>query len=369
MSTIAIVSRLFAWLATAAVMSLGLLGCGGSDDSSPPNGSASGEPQSATTTAAESIVSHAQLATIPKRQVVPAKVAHRIAAAWSPRNAYLPTRAPKGLSFLHWKLIANGNTADQLAVDLGAPGVRWQVSFPRILEERYGITCEKHRSGGSGRSPVFFTQTEAGNESAWTCIGTGTGQLAVSASQRSADPDARPPKQFVAMVASARRGASGRAPGLDFELVPAAQARDVSREFGPDLYLPTALPPGFIFTNWKVVRHTPYDGRRWAIVSFGRNGVHLNWSVYRGVEKYAVSCPHGHPYRADLKDSSLINGRTILFGDGIHGADAWECVPAQAGENAEPLELDLWYDIRLDNPAMRRLAKRIVASSRLVAAQ
>ncbi len=40
--------------------------------------------------------------------------------------------------------------------------------------------------------------------------------------------------------------------------------------------------------------------------------------------------------------------------------------PARAVGNAKPLEIMLWYDIRLDSPAVRREAMRIVATARLI---
>jgi hypothetical protein len=286
-------------------------------------------------------------------------VARRIAAEWSGRASYLPTRAPKGVYFTDWKTITDGGAGDErLAVDFGGADLRWQVSpSSGSVRKRSGIVC--------GHPSVDGRTVGGSTETAWTCLTAGF-RITVSISQRSGRDNALPSDDLEAMVASARPLPPGRARGSRYELVPQAEVRRLGREFGTQLYLPRSLPRGFIFTGWSLVRHAPGDGRRWVFVTFGRDGVLLHWSVYSGVEKFAIECPHGHPSRWDLKRSMLIQGRRILFADGIHGASAWECIPPHAIGNPEPLEVALWYDIRLDYPAMRRTARQVVAGSQLI---
>jgi hypothetical protein len=60
----------------------------------------------------------------------------------------------------------------------------------------------------------------------------------------------------------------------------------------------------------------------------------------------------------------MIDRRRVYFGAGIHGARAWRCVPARAVGNPQPLEIELWYDIRLDGATMRREVLRLVTAAK-----
>ncbi len=105
--------------------------------------------------------------------------------------------------------------------------------------------------------------------------------------------------------------------------------------------------------------------RRAVYVTFGRDGLVLQWGVYSGVDKFGFSCP-AKKSPLGPRNPILINGRRIFFLAGIHGASAWTCVPAGAVGNVKPLEVELWYDIRLHSAAMRRKAMQIVGTARLV---
>jgi hypothetical protein len=114
------------------------------------------------------------------------------------------------------------------------------------------------------------------------------------------------------------------------------------------------------------VRREPSDGRRSVTITFGRNGATLEWSVHDGRDTLGLDCPgrHSHfppnPWRR-------VDGRRVYYRfGGIHGGTAWMCIPAWTIGNAEPLEVELWADIRLDSPAYRHTVMNIVATARLV---
>ena len=188
----------------------------------------------------------------------------------------------------------------------------------------------------------------------------------VSISQRARRPGALRSDELRAMVASARQGPPGRAVGGTYELMPPGQVRKISREFGAPLYVPTSLPRGFIYSTWNIVRRAPVDGRRWAQISFGQNGTEMYWDVHSGVEKYAVDCPHGHPLHYETEGLAQIGLWPIAFGAGIHGASAWECIPAGAVGNPEPLEVEVWYERAGDT--LRHELRQMIADSRLIPA-
>jgi hypothetical protein len=169
------------------------------------------------------------------------------------------------------------------------------------------------------------------------------------------------------MVASAHPLPPGRARGSRYELVPAGEVKRIVRAYGAPLFLPRRLPAGFIFSRWQVLPngYGHPSSRRLLLVTFGRDGPSLAWSVYAGVDKFGLDCPEGHS-RFTPPRPTLIDGRRIFFLLGIHGASVWTCIPRQAVGNTKPIEVELWYDIRVDSPAMRRLARRMVGTSRLI---
>ena len=55
--------------------------------------------------------------------------------------------------------------------------------------------------------------------------------------------------------------------------------------------------------------------------------------------------------------------------DGIHGGAVWRCISPHAVGNSKPLEVELWFDIRVDSAAMERQVAQIVADAKLVRAR
>jgi hypothetical protein len=168
------------------------------------------------------------------------------------------------------------------------------------------------------------------------------------------------------MVASAQRVGPGRASGAQYELVPALEVRRIAAAYREPFFLPKRLPSGFIFSQWQFEPHD-YDtgGRRSVFVTFGRDGLVLVWGVHTGVDRFGNDCPDKLS-RIARDHVRLINGRRVFFRAGVQGASAWTCVPAHAAGNMSPVEINLWYDIRLESSAVRRLATRMVATARLV---
>jgi hypothetical protein len=290
--------------------------------------------------------------------VVPKVVARRIAAQWTGAYSYLPTWAPAGVALSRWDIVTDAGAGnDRLVVHFIRPGVdlRWEVSDARELARvRAGIYCDVR---GTGK--VLYRR-QRGFETAWRCVDVGFPLLmSVAIGPRG---DGRPTRrELERVVASGRPVSPGRARGLRYELTPAREVKRIVRAYRAPLFLPTRLPSGFIFSQWGFVPHL-YDagGRRSLFVTFGRDGRKLEWGVYTGVDSYASDCPARH------LQPTLVNGHRVYLAGGIHGASAWECLPAHSVGNARPIEVELWYSIQLDSPRMRRFAVRTVATARLV---
>jgi hypothetical protein len=297
-------------------------------------------------------------------QVVPDTEARHIAAERKGALSYLPGRVPTGFAFSRWTTTEDcGPCGLRLVVRFvdGHSDVTWENFWEDPKRKWFGCRHQAHVVGAfQGR--IVSYRRHRGVETAWACVPTQDHQI-ISVSQRADSGHRVSPRDLEGMVGSARSLPPGRARGARYELPPRAATRQMAAVFGSPFFLPTRLPRGFISTRWQLAPHdfgeTP---RRTLFVTFARDGLLLEWFVRAGVDPDGFGCPKPETVRRTF----VVKGRRVYFADGIHGASARACVPRHAVGNAKPLEIELWYDIRLDSPRMRRLAARMVGTARLV---
>lgn len=306
----------------------------------------------------------------PSGPSVPRVQALRIAAQCSGRLTYVPSWLPTGFRLTSWTARGYHVFCDEgplLRFRGGSNELTWVSTWanPRWMKEpgcaAYGSVVG-HLRGHAVRRRVAGTV-----EQVWTCLKVeGSGfQLDLVASQK-AGTGAASSAELARIVSSARPLPPGRAADGRFELIPAAEAKRLSKAFGSPLFFPKTLPSGFIFSQAGIKHRDPdMHGRDSLFVDFGRDGPVLEWGVYAGRDKYAIECP---AKRAAFAKTPflVIHGIDIFLIVGNHGGSAWRCIPAHAIGNAKPLQVELWYDARVDSPAMRRQASEIVANARLV---
>jgi hypothetical protein len=120
--------------------------------------------------------------------------------------------------------------------------------------------------------------------------------------------------------------------------VPVAVAKRIALQV-PDLYLPGWLPPGYRFKRWKV--------DEWgASLTFKRRQALLVWSVS---EFPRTSCRGALGGQARIR----IAGRTVFYGWGNHGHEAWTCPSSSA---AGLLVVRVWDPHRLSKQTQARIA-------------
>ena len=309
--------------------------------------------------------------------VSPAK-ARRVAAQWGGALTYLPRWAPRGVGLSHWwsETCACATDDNRLVVRFRRRQTRldWVVTDPQQIHRRAaGIVCRSriaaHIVGGRA---VFYRRLRA-SEIAWTCIGVSApwapgmdpvGALTISVQQASGRPGRLRPYELERMVASARPSPPGRTRGSRYELPSRHEVGRMAAAFQRPLLLPRKLPGGFIFSDWNVTAraYPGFDDRRRLSVVFGRDSLFakLDWTVSSGVDTTGLDCALKHR----PPPVTVIDGRPIYANEGIHGVNVWTCIPPHRVGNASPLEVSLWYDIRLHSPAMLRLAMRMVGTAK-----
>lgn len=163
-----------------------------------------------------------------------------------------------------------------------------------------------------------------------------------------------PPILAAAVIATATAGTTA-AP------VPPTTARQIKAEYGPLAYLPSFVPRGFIFTSWRIIDAQSYLDPALQ-VRFGRSGTILQWTVSDGRDRSYADCSRRPSYSFVRR----INGRTVYYGQGNHGDDAWTCLSARTPSGfRQPIGIDLWIANQDGRPS-ERLAMRMVASARPV---
>ena len=291
----------------------------------------------------------------------------RIAAQCGGRRSYVPGWTPVGFHLSAWTAISHNIPCDYglrlRFFHRGSSELTWDVGSPRA----YSLPCKSRAlvfAHLDGRT--IFRRVGHGVEEVWACLRTGY-RPPVLASQ-STGRAAASTDTLVRMVATAHVLPAGRSRGARFKLVPPADVRRLRRVFSSPFYLPARLPAGFVYSESKMVRRDYDVGDRDALFAvFGRDGLVLDWGVYAGRDTFGLDCPSKKTRLAPEK-YQVIDGVQTFLRVGIHGGTAWRCVRAHSVGNARPLEVELWYDIRLDTPAFRRQISEIVAQAQLVEA-
>lgn len=316
--------------------------------------------------------------------LVPPSKVRRISAIWGHSLTFLPTWAPSGVEPSHWwsETCACGTDDSLLVVQFSRQKTRldWEVSDQQEIDRvRAGVVC--HRAKFAARvinnRAIFFRRA---TDTAWMCIQIPAGarwypseekpiiaplgKLIVSVRQRAGRTGRLKAAELERMVASAQRSSLlGRTSFSRFELPSHGEIRRMVLAFQRPLFLPTRLPGGFIYSDWSVAaRIDNVDPRRQLSVRFARDSLfqQVAWHVSYGADRLGLDCPSKRRPRPE----AVINGRPLYANEGIHGVSVWTCFAPETVDNAEPLEVSMWYDIRLHNPKMLRLAMRMVGTAK-----
>jgi hypothetical protein len=312
--------------------------------------------------------------------VTPAQ-ARRISAIWGGSAAYVPGWAPRGLRLTNWSAGSCACGTDDTRLTLyftrAASRFDWVVTRPtEIGRLAAGIGCEgPYRHSVINGRRVFYRDDRRW-DTAWMCIrvnaslgkpGGALGTLTISVRQYPGGSGVVTAADLRRMVVSAHPSPAGLATRSRYELPSRNDVQRMARSLGSPLLVPTVLPNGFIFSQWRVSngreRGDP-DKRRTVAISFGRNSLYgrVYWRAAAGTDSLGIRCPRGSKDEA----AALIKGRRIYANKGIHGVSVWTCIPEGAIGNDRPLEIDMWYEIRLHSRHMLRLAMRMVGTARII---
>ena len=312
-------------------------------------------------------------------RVVSPGTARRIAAVWGSSLTFLPTWSPWGVVPSHWwsETCACGTDDSRLVVQLKRQATRldWVVTDRHEYDRvRAGVVCSGAGSPArvlNGRT-VFYRPAAA---VAWTCVPIPAGarwypsvgkpaiaplgKLIVSVHQVAGRSGRLRPIELQRMVAGAARSARpGRTLLPRYQLPRRSDVSAMAAGFRRPLLLPRVLPGGFIYSDWNVSDPQPRIS-----VSFGRDSLfqQILWNISYGVDQPGLDCQR----KNKLQPRALFRGRPIYANEEIHGVRVWTCLPRRVAGNVERLEVSMWYDIRLHNPKMLRLATRMIGTAKL----
>jgi hypothetical protein len=310
------------------------------------------------------------------RTVVPSFRARQIAAQWGGSVTYLPTWAPRGVVLGHWSsgTCACGTDDNLLTVTFAhrATKLSWEITDDNAYQVdrvRERVSCDPPDAASrlvAGRT--VFVRARPRSTIAWMCISVKGGwepkvalhRLMISLSETTGGTGVLSPPDLMTMLASAKPSPAGRAAGSSYELPPRSDVRSMASVFPAPFFLPTGLPNGFIYSGWNVSTSS-YSGPHAAVLDFGRDGLFTQvlWNVHWGTEKAMYDdCV----VRSHWTPRAIINGQKVYVIEGIHGVGVFTCIGKNTIANTQPIEISIWYDIRLHNPSMLRWAERMVAN-------
>jgi hypothetical protein len=139
------------------------------------------------------------------------------------------------------------------------------------------------------------------------------------------------------------------------------EAQRISEEYGRwQAYLPTRLPPGFIYTRWAIIPGQYTAAGRVLRITFGKNGTRMIWTVARAIEPIYSSCQKSaFPHDRRRK----INGRVVYYDIGNHGNEASACLSVRGPYGRDRLSVSLWVENNPGHPSERQ-AELVVATAR-----
>jgi hypothetical protein len=131
--------------------------------------------------------------------------------------------------------------------------------------------------------------------------------------------------------------------------VPATERTKIVAQLG-STYLPTWLPPGYIFTQWQTQAEAHAFGTD-LVVSFGRDGDLVQWTVgdARDPNLYAHDVCYGHSF---MPRYFTFDGRRVTYNPGNDGDAATACFKAPGGV---VVGVTAWNDHRLSPATMAKL--------------
>jgi hypothetical protein len=123
-------------------------------------------------------------------------------------------------------------------------------------------------------------------------------------------------------LAAATTAAAAPAP------VPRAEQQRIIAMFGRT-YLPAVLPPSYVFSEWKSQPGSASAYRNSLVISFGKHGDLLQWSVEDPADPngYAHDACSAHPFLAVVY---RVGSRRIVYQSGNHGTTSTLCLRSVA---------------------------------------
>jgi hypothetical protein len=138
---------------------------------------------------------------------------------------------------------------------------------------------------------------------------------------------------------------------------PTAQ-REIVAYFGRT-YLPSWLPPGYIFTRWDTQAGSASAYGTFLVVHYADHGQILEWTVgdARDPMEYGYSACSTHPYAASYYS---VGGRRVIYQSGNQGDTAAICV----GPSGVQTAVVVWNGHELSPAVMAKIAggARLVGS-------
>ena len=130
--------------------------------------------------------------------------------------------------------------------------------------------------------------------------------------------------------------------------VPRLEQQRIVAEFGRT-YLPSFMPPGYIYVRWSVIEGSSGAAGEWPQVLFGNHGRRVQWTVEHAQDPQTTSydaCTRRKPFANKVFHRA---GRTIYYIGGVVGQDVTVCLPNHLG-------LVVWNDYSLSTQTLVKIA-------------
>lgn len=150
-------------------------------------------------------------------------------------------------------------------------------------------------------------------------------------------------------------------------LVPAAEQTRMKTLLSPYAYLPTSLPRGYIYIDWKYSSLSPSVAGQLLTINFAASGgdQQIIWTSSRACDSNGNIGPNatgwlGYGYGMTVNESASIGGHLVYFSQGNHGSRAWTGFAIGTSAQPDYVAVGIW-ESNFISPAE---AMQIVARTR-----
>jgi hypothetical protein len=143
--------------------------------------------------------------------------------------------------------------------------------------------------------------------------------------------------------------------------LPASEQSQMRVLISPYAYVPSSMPPGFTYIDWRHSALTPTVAGQLLTIEFAApGGRQITWTSSRACDTNGHIGPSttgypGYGYGMSVDRTAVIAGKRVYFSQGNQGSNAWMTFPVQTSWGTDYVSVGIWESNCITPAAAMRL--------------